>query len=157
MKTAAMANCVFGPNKGWEEMREQERIRDQMRVCDERRRRRRLTWGAAETGGTGGDEGPWFKLKGCIKEVAKEPSHTRTHACTQRIKVEALKDHYKGKTACVTSNPVAFLVKDQRIILCIFFLQMWCSYQMKTWIWNWLKPLKRRTTNKMAEIHSIVK
>lgn len=52
--------------------------------------------------------------KAALKRWLKNPhTHTQIPPMILTIKLEELRQHYKGKTACVTSNPVASLVKNQ--------------------------------------------
>ena len=64
-------------------MREHERIRNRMRVCDERRERTAASGHSVEGGSSWNDtedEGPHFKIKGRIKALPDvSPLHTQTH------------------------------------------------------------------------------
>lgn len=71
---------------------------------------------AEQRRGTGGDEGLRFKLKGCIKEVAGEPSFSLSYTQIPPYNLENKsvggKECYKGKTARVKFNATASSVKD---------------------------------------------
>lgn len=119
IKLAAVADSLFGLNRGWEGMREHERRRNGMRVRDESReggclwaQRGGGSWKATE------DEGIRFKMKGWIKVQAG--THTHTNSLSLSQKTSELRKLNWDKTAttgciwqcaCVTNHPVETNVK----------------------------------------------